>query len=169
MSSDEQRAALPGDDTSSRQRLPARTTTYWRVRALITGAIVVGLATWGAVGLSWPGPIVRWIVVGLLAVWLLVIGVGFGPPIRRRLFWYALSEIELDVQHGWLTQTRTVVPMSRVQHLKSEQGLLARRFRVADLHLHTAAGTVVVKGLDQDEAVAVRARIGLLAQVADDL
>ncbi len=154
MRSGEQRAALPGDDSSSRQRLPARTTTYWRVRALITGVIVVGLATWGAVGLSWPGPIVRWMVVGLLAAWLLVIGVGFGPPIRRRLFWYALSEIELDVQHGWLTQTRTVVPMSRVQHLKSEQGLLAARFRVADpAPAHGGRHGGVVKGLDQDEAV----------------
>ncbi len=160
---------LPGDQVAARLRLPTRTTTYWRIRGLISGVLVVGLATWGAVGLTWFTPPIRWIIVAVLAIWLLVIGVGIGPPIRRRLFWYSLSDYELDLQHGWLVQTRAVVPMSRVQHLKSEQGLLARRFRLADLHLHTAAGTVVVRGLDQDEAVAMRARIGLLAQVADDL
>ncbi len=161
--------ALPGDSPAARGRLPTRTTAYWRVRGLISGTIVVGLAGWGAIGLSWPNAIVRWVVVAALAIWLLLIGALIGPPIRRALFWYSLSDIELDLQHGWLVQTRTVVPMSRVQHLKSEQGLLARRFRLADLHLHTAAGTVVVRGLDQDEAVSMRARISLLAQVADDL
>ncbi len=160
---------LPGDELASRHRLPARTATYWRLRALGTGALVVGLATWGAVGLTWFTPAIRWAVVVGLAIWLLLINAGIGPPIRRRLFWYSLSDNELDMQHGAVVQTRTVVPISRVQHLKSEQGLLARRFRLADLHLHTAAGTVVVKGLDQDEAVAMRARIGSLAQVPDDL
>jgi membrane protein YdbS with pleckstrin-like domain len=160
---------LPGDAPAHRHRLPTRTATYWRIKALMSGGVIVGLAIWGAVGLSWPSAALRWVVVGVLAGWLVLVRAVLGPPIRRRLFWYALSDVELDVQHGWLTRRRTVIPMSRVQHLKSEQGVLARRFRLADLHLHTAAGTVVVNGLDQDEATAMRARIGLLAEVADDL
>lgn len=98
-----------------------------------------------------------------------MVGAVIRPPIRRRLFWYSLSDREIDLQHGWLVQTRTLVPMNRVQHLKSEQGLLARRFRLSDLHIHTAAGSVLVQALDEDEAADVRARISLLAHLADDI
>ena len=83
--------------------------------------------------------------------------------------WYSISPDEIDLQRGWLVQSRTVVPMNRVQHLKSEQGLLARRFHLSDLHIHTAAGAIVIDGLDQHEAAAVRARISGLAGLADDV
>jgi membrane protein YdbS with pleckstrin-like domain len=149
--------------------LPARTLAYWRVRALVNGLVVVGLLSWWAAGSDWFNPPVRWTVAGAAAVWWLLIGVLVRPVVRWKLFWLAVTDDEIDVQHGWLVQTRTVVPMNRVQHLKSEQGLLAARFRLAVLHVHTAAGPVVVSGLDQDDAVLLRARIGRLAQLSDDL
>ncbi len=161
--------ALPGDDPVARHRLPARTTTYWRLRAALWGTAITALTVWGAVGLDWFNAPIRWTVAGIAAGWFLVVGVILRPPIRRSLFWYSVSDTEIDLQHGLLVQTRTVVPMSRVQHLKSEQGLLERRFRLADLHIHTAAGTVEIRGLDQAEATNVRTRIGLLAQLSDEL
>lgn len=160
---------LPGDAPAARHRLPRRTLTYWRVRALITGLLVVGLLTWWAAGSDWFTPAVRWIIDAAAVVWYLLVGVLIRPIVRWKLFWYAVSDDEIDLQHGWLVQTRTVVPMNRVQHLKSERGLLAGRFRLAVLHIHTAAGPVVVAGLDQDDATAMRVRIGRLAHLSDDL
>jgi membrane protein YdbS with pleckstrin-like domain len=160
---------LPGDTPDARHRLPARTLTYWRVRALTTGLLVVGLLTWWAIGSDWFTPTVRWTVDVAAAVWFLVVGVLIRPLVRWKLFWYAVSDDEIDLQHGWLVQTRTVVPMNRVQHLKSERGLLAGHFRLAVLHIHTAAGPVVVDGLDADDAGALRVRIGRLAQLSDEL
>lgn len=160
---------LPGDAVAARHRLPARTLTYWRLRALVNALLVIGLLTWWAVGSDWFTPTVRWTVTGAAATWLLLVGVLIRPVVRWKLFWYAVSDDEIDLQHGWLVQTRTVVPMNRVQHLKSEQGLLAARFRLSVLHIHTAAGPVVVSGLDQDDAAAMRLRIGRLAQLSDDL
>ena len=160
---------LPGDPPTARHRLPIRTLTYWRVRALITGLLVVGAVTWWAAASDWFNPTVRWTVDGVAAVWFLLIGTLIRPLVRWKLFWYAVSDDEIDLQHGWLVQIRTVVPMNRVQHLKSERGPLAARFRLAVLHIHTAAGPIVVDGLDQDDATQLRARIGRLAQLADDL
>lgn len=160
---------LPGDTPAARHRLPVRTLTYWRVRALVTGLLVVGLLVWWAAGSGWFTPTVRWTVTGAAAVWFLLIGVLIRPLVRWRTFWYAVTDDEIDVQHGWLVQARTVIPMNRVQHLKSEQGPLANRFRLSVLHIHTAAGPVGVDGLDQDDAAQLRIRIGRLAHLADDL
>ncbi len=161
--------ALPGDDPAARHRLPARVTNYWRLRAASWGVVAAGLTTWWAIGVDWFDPVVRWCIVGLAVLWFFVIGAAIRPPIRRRLFWYSISGDEIDLQHGWLVRTRTVIPMNRVQHLKSEQGLLARRFRLSDVHIHTAAGAVVIDGLDQDEAADLRTRISALAGLADDV
>nr|WP_240189042.1 PH domain-containing protein [Nakamurella flavida] len=85
------------------------------------------------------------------------------------MFWYAISETEIDVQHGFLVTSRTVVPMSRVQYLRSEHGVLADRFALANLHVHTAAGSVPLPGLDRAVADEVRARISRWAHLDDDV
>lgn len=160
---------LPGDLESAQQRVPARTMTYWRTRALLVGVPLTALSALGALRLGWPPPAVRWGVVAAVALWWLVIGAVAGPPIRRRLFWYSVSADEIDLQHGLFVVTRTVVPMNRVQHLEVRRGALADRFRVASLRIHTAAGSVAMHGLDAGEAERVRERIGRLAGLADDV
>ncbi len=158
---------LPGDDPAERHRLPGRTLTYWRLRAVVASIVGVAVVALLALVLTGITPGVRWTAVALLALWC-VVSVVVAPALRYRLFWYSVSSTEIDLQHGALVQTRTVVPMLRVQHLKSEQGLLARRFRLADLHVHTAAGTVVLRALDEDQATQIRNRIADAAGLADD-
>jgi membrane protein YdbS with pleckstrin-like domain len=160
---------LPGDQVGNRRRLPKRTVGYWQLQRALVGLLVIGIAILGASTLTWFSPLVRWLIVAVLACYFVFVAVLVGPQIRYRLFWYAISEDEIDVQHGFLVRYRTVVPMSRVQHLRTETGPLADRFRVATLHIHTAAGAITIHGLDADEADEVRSKIGRLAGLADDV
>jgi membrane protein YdbS with pleckstrin-like domain len=108
-------------------------------------------------------------VVGVVAGWTLLVQAVIAPPIRHRVTWFALSERELEIQHGWFVVSRSVVPMNRVQYLQVERGPLARRFRLANLHVHTAGGMVPLRGMDDPEAERVRTRISALAHLEDDL
>lgn len=160
---------LPGDDPVHRSRLPARSKTYWRVQALLVGVPLVLIAAVVASQSGWLTPTVRWAAVAVIAAWLLGYRVLVSPTLRHRTFWYAVSEREIDVQHGVFVTTRTVVPMNRVQFCKTLTGPVADRFAVAGLAVHTAAGAVPLDALDRDEAYAVRARIARLAHLADDV
>jgi uncharacterized protein len=159
---------LPGDAVGERHRLPQRVVTYWRLRAVITFVVVTGIAAFLAWRIGWWTPQVRWTAVAVIGAVLLVVA-AVVPGLRYRTFWYALSPDEIDCQHGILVRTRTVVPMNRVQHLRSERGPLADRFRLASLHIHTAGGEVGLHALDRGEAEAVRTRIAALAHLADDV
>lgn len=125
---------------------------------LIALAIVIPWGPW------W----IRWGIVGIATV-LVVLATVILPPIRYRVFWYAISPTEIDIQHGIIFIKRSVVPMHRVQNLRTERGPIADHYRMTNLKIRSAAGSVNLSGLDRTEADELCERISALADVADDV
>lgn len=159
---------LAGDRPAERHRLPTRVTRYWRWRAFYSSLPFLVLLTSGAILLPWGPWWVRWGIVGLFvavtAACLIIL-----PPIRYRIFWYAISSTEIDIQNGIIFIKRSVVPMRRVQTLLSERGPIADHYRLTNLTIRTAAGSVRLGGLDRSEADEVSERISRLTDLADDV
>ena len=158
------RPPLPGDD--GRHQLSPRAVPYWRLRlagtlgpAALVVTVVLLLAVEGAVAVAGTG--VAWVAA--------VLAVAIIPPVRRRIWWYAIGEEEVDLHEGLVVVTRTVVPMVRVQHVDLHRGPLSTRMGLAEIELHTAAGSVTIPALDRDEAERIRARVSVLARTPDDL
>lgn len=159
------RAPLPGDD--GRRQLSARAVPYWRIALalrLVPAAIVVTvvlLLVDVSAGVRVAGVVAAWVaaVTAVLVV----------PPVRRRIWWYAIGEEEVDLHQGLVVVTRTVVPMVRVQHVDLHRGPLSTRMGLAEIELHTAAGSVTIPALDRAEAERIRAQVSVLARVPDDL
>ncbi len=126
--------------------------------------LLVGLA----VVVPWGEWYLRWAVVAVYVV-AVAIGVAVLPVIRYRVFWYAISLTEIDVQHGIIFLKRTIVPMHRVQNLRTERGPVADHYWFTNLKIKTAAGSVTLSGLDRVEADDLCNRISRLSDVADDV
>jgi membrane protein YdbS with pleckstrin-like domain len=134
-------------------------------------------------GLAWSVPLAIGLVVvaGALAgdlpalAWLLraatlpVVGVaGVALPILRWRTWrYEIREHELDLLHGALRVRRTLIPMTRVQHVESERTVLSDLFDLRSVTVHTAAGEHEIPALKEGEAATIRDRIALLAREPD--
>ena len=160
--------ALAGDIPGQRHRLSHRVIAYWRWRALGSAVPTLLLLIALAVVIPW-GPLwIRWGVVGIATI-MVVLGTALLPPIRYRVFWYAISPTEVDIQHGIIFIKRSVVPMHRVQNLRTERGPIADHYRMTNLKIRTAAGSVNLSGLDRREADELCERISALADVADDV
>jgi uncharacterized protein len=159
---------LAGDLPTERHRLPARVTRYWRWRTFYSSLPLLVLLISGAITLPWGPWWFRWGIVGVsvvvIAACLIIL-----PPIRYRVFWYAISPTEIDIQNGIIFTTRSVVPMRRVQTLFSERGPIADHYRLANLRIRTAAGSVRLSGLDRREADELSERISRLTDLADDV
>jgi membrane protein YdbS with pleckstrin-like domain len=160
-----ERAPLPGDD--GRRQLSPRAVPYWRLRlglvlvpAGLLASVVLVLAL-GALPVAVPVLVLAWAVLG--AVILQV------PRIRHGIWWYAIGEEEVDLHEGFVVVTRTVVPMVRVQHVDLHRGPLSTRLGLAEIELHTAAGSVTIPALDAPEAERIRAQVAVLARVPDDV
>ena len=157
--------------TEPSEHLDPRARTLWRLSGLIQGVPLAVVA----VGVAWllvraelvaPLPVVA-VAVGLVAV--AIAGVWPYPDIVWRHWRYQIGETEVDLQHGWWTVTRTLIPMARIQHVDTRRGPLQRRFGLASVVLFTAAGAVEIPALADEVATAARARIAALANVAEDV
>lgn len=151
--------------------LDRRAMTLWRIEALLAGVpallISLGMAWVVRVATPWPG----WVAVVPVAAAVLWIGWSAGPGASLRWRWWrwSVERDEIDLAHGWLTRTRTVIPMARIQHVDTTTGPVERRLGLATVVLYTAAGASVIPALSDVEAVAVREQIAALANVHRDL
>lgn len=150
------------------EQLSARAVAYWRVSLLLRVVPVAVVVTVLALVLPWFPDLVR--VLAIVGIWIAaVVEVVLLPPIRRRIWWFAIGDEEVDLHHGLLTITRTVVPMVRVQHVDLHRSALADRFDLAEIELHTAAGSLTIPALDRDQAERIRRQVAILARVPDDV
>jgi membrane protein YdbS with pleckstrin-like domain len=153
-----------------RERLDPRAVRAWRIEGAISALVWLLLAIGISVLLWWVDqplyfvalPLVLAGVAALVHVWLV-------PAVRWRRWYYAVTEREIDLQQGLLVVTRTLVPMTRVQHVDTRQGPILRHYGLATVQIATAAGTQQIPALAVEVAESLRDRIAALAGVADDV
>jgi membrane protein YdbS with pleckstrin-like domain len=109
--------------------------------------------------------LVGWVAAVLAAV----VAVVVVPELRWRRWRWEVREHEIDIRHGTVAVTRTLVPMLRVQHVDTKRDLLQQALGLATVVFHTAAGANEIPALTVAEAAQVRDRIAELARTADDL
>jgi len=154
-----------------KERLDLRALKLWRIKGCIGTAILSIMAFGAAVALlvllEWP----RWILVlpVLLVVLYGTLEIAVLPKLRWRRWRYEITEDEIDLQRGvWIIE-RTLIPMVRVQHVDTLQGILMRRYGLATVTISTAAGSHEIPALAVETASELSQHISSLAQVSDDV
>jgi uncharacterized protein len=96
----------------------------------------------------------------------LVLGPAFAPALRWRRWRWDVHPEAIDIRHGTFVEHRTLVPMSRVQHVDITRDLIEQTFDLASVRVHTAAGSHKIPLLNLADAVELRDRIAELARAA---
>ena len=143
-------------------RLPIATRKMWLCETAVVAVVLAVVAVMA--GASWlPMPI------ALLAL-ALVVGWAFAVPIVRYRHWrWELHEEELDLVYGTWRIVRTIVPITRIQHVSVERTGWTNAFGLVRLHAHTAAGKTTIPGLEPAAADELRDRILARLRTPDDL
>lgn len=150
-------------------QIPLKGKTVWRIYGLFTTLI------WLAIGigvsiltyfLEWPKYI--YYIVGLIVVIIALLYIWLFPNIRWKIWRYEVREQEIEIQSGLFVVTRTLIPMVRVQHVDTAQGPILKKYNLANISISTAATVHTIPFLESEEADVLRARISILARVAED-
>lgn len=101
----------------------------------------------------------------------LVVAVAWGliaAAVHRRVqsWGYVEREDDLVVTRGLLVRRVTVVPYGRMQFIDVIAGPVERFFKIATVHLHTAAAATDARipGLDREQAALLRDRLATLGE-----
>ena len=144
--------------------LPRSAIGLWLTESLITAAVtvavVVALLIWIPDDLGGPMPFLRWAVPVAAALDVLVT-VAVRPWFKHRVYRWEVTADAVHTRTGWLSQTWTLVPVSRIQTVDVTRGFLQQLFGLATVAVFTASsqGTVRIWHLEQ----------GMAQLVADDL
>ncbi len=90
------------------------------------------------------------------------------PRLRWRQWRYEVREDEIDLRRGAFTVRRTLVPMSRVQHVDTRRTVVSEMFGLAAVVFHTAAGDNEIPALKEADAAEIRDRIADLSATSED-
>lgn len=108
------------------------------------------------------------IIAFIVGIILSFIFIYLLPKLRYRRWRYEIFEQEIYIQHGILIQTRTIIPMIRVQHVDTKQGPILKKYKLATVSISTAATTHEIPALVDEDASDLRDRISTLARVEED-
>jgi membrane protein YdbS with pleckstrin-like domain len=142
-------------------RVSARAIGYWTVRAAIGWLVLIALQVSWLIGVE-----VVWLIgsgsghrsiritVLTITVVLAVLHLAVMPQWRYRIHRWENTDEAVYTQTGWFTQERRIAPISRIQTVDSQSGLLERAFKLANVTVTTAsaAGPLKIHGLAQEDA-----------------
>ena len=144
------------------RRLASTARWLWRAQGL--GATVAALIAASVLSEQVGGAV--WMLLPFVVA---VVAIGLVPELRWARWRYEVRDEEIDLRHGTVRITRTLVPMLRVQHVDTTQGPLDQALGLATVVVHTAAGTTTIPALTEGDAGRLRDRIATLARTADEL
>ena len=153
--------------------LPRSAISLWVTESIIS-CLFLGLAV-GAfllfvpAQLGGPVPLLRWLVPLLLAVYA-VVAIGIRPWFKHRVYRWEITRDAAFTRTGWLSQTWTLVPISRIQTVDVTRGVLQQLFGLATVAVLTASsqGTVHIWHLEHDVAQRVAADLASRAEAVRD-
>ena len=137
-------------------RLSPRAQRYWLARAAALAVVLVGgQVAWLIISAWGPDDAAAWhLPVLVVSAVALLLYVAVMPPWRYRVHRWEATPLAVYTQTGWVRRERRIAPLSRVQTVDTEQGAIARLFKLAKVTVTTAsaAGPLVIDGLDTDVA-----------------
>jgi len=107
--------------------------------------------------------------LSMIQVWAVVIGIFLATVflflnafIGFKFRKYAVREKDLVYQYGWLKRSIIIIPFSRIQHIKVEQGWFSKLLNLKSISVFTAGvngGDISINGLPEDIAEGINNHI----------
>ncbi|MFB4163359.1 PH domain-containing protein [Alteribacillus sp. JSM 102045] len=104
------------------------------------------------------------ISVAVYGLWQIVIL----PKIRWNMWRYEVYGKEIELLRGVFIARHTLIPMTRVQHVDTEQGPIYKRYGLTTVTISTAAGVHEIPALSEQVGSRLRDQIAYLAGTEED-
>ncbi len=152
--------------TNGKRRLPQEIKIVWYIETAILAVVLVGICIGLLVLTNKLGFSYWWLgTTFAISVFLVVLDLIF-VPFRWKRWQFQIRDGEIEIEEGVLFSKRTLIPMVRIQHVKTEQGPLLRAKKLVQLSISTAADPHKIPAVSACEVDALRLQILALVKEA---
>ncbi|MFC7322525.1 PH domain-containing protein [Halobacillus campisalis] len=154
-----------------RKRLSNQAVIVWvvtEIAATIFGLLVVGVLLGASIYLNWPLWI-RWSFF-LFAVFPIVLlpWSMYRPFLLYRNWRYDVSVEFLRLKRGAMKEVHDLIPMSKIQHVRMEQGPLLKKYGLCTIKVQTISSSHEIPMLPKDIALELKERIAFHARIVEE-
>lgn len=154
-------------ETPELRSLHRKAVTLWRLTTVGRGAFITAVVIGVEAVIELPIPVG---VLGGVAAVLTVAAAVIVPPLRYRVWGFALRDRDVYLRRGVLFRTISIVPHARIQHVDTRHGPVDRWLGLASVVVFTAGhqgAIITIPALDADEAEELRDRLAAQSGVGD--
>lgn len=106
-------------------------------------------------------------IIGGLAILSALFSIVIEPIYLQRTWRYQIDQQFVQLKHGKWQVKHTLIPMEKVEYVRSEQGPLMRMFSLYKIEIGTTTSNHVIPGIPSDEAKLLKAQIATYAKIQD--
>lgn len=157
-----------------KEQMPDTIKKVWRLRTIVSFVIFCLLFTIAYLFLQYQNWLFSWVLflwMGLFALTILAHLLSLAMiRYRYKFHRYEIQDNDIAIQSGYFFRKTTYIPIRRIQHIETDQGILLRRFNLISLQINTAATDHTIEGLTVAQADLLRKQImDLVRVVKNDL
>jgi membrane protein YdbS with pleckstrin-like domain len=108
--------------------------------------------------------VLSFIILGYLCVNTFIF-----PKVEYREWKYLIGEDKIELISGIIIREKTIIPISRIQHLDIEQGPIYRKFGLAVLKINTAGASHEIPALTIEEAEDISEKLKGIVEMSDKI
>ncbi|WP_045521849.1 PH domain-containing protein [Neobacillus niacini] len=131
---------------------------------LIIAVLVLCSEKFGWYG--WIG-IVLYFLSGLFVV-SAIFSIFIEPTYLQNTWRYNINQQFVQLKHGKWQEKHTLIPMEKVEYVRTEQGPIMRRYGLYNIEIGTTASNHIIPAIPSEEAKKLKAQIAVYAKLKDE-
>lgn len=89
------------------------------------------------------------------------------PTYIQRTWRYKIDEQFVQLKHGAWQEKHTLIPMEKVEYVRTEQGPIMRLYRLYNIEIGTTTSSHVIPAIPAEKAQQLKAQIATFAKIQD--
>jgi membrane protein YdbS with pleckstrin-like domain len=91
----------------------------------------------------------------------------FWPFLEYKQWKYTISEDKIELIKGIIFRKKIIIPISRIQNLKIEQGPIQRIYRISSINIITAGGCHEIPAIPDEQAEMTSERLRRIIEMGE--
>lgn len=106
-------------------------------------------------------------ILGFIIILMAILDSFVWPFLEYQQWKYGIFKDKIELIKGIIVRKKIIIPISRIQNLKIEQGPIQRIYKISSINIITAGGCHVIPAIPVEEAEMISERLKRIIEMGE--